>query len=168
MSIFLLQWGLFSFMLGIILSLPLAAVHYQKNRVVAKIIVNYKKLKSAHTDFFMQAFAAGFVYLLEFALKMEFPLWVTAPLIFGIVMNPKILLLEATPFIRAGWFKTVYKILRGISPTSLLLAWGAIAYLCLPIYLTIGLVAVSIICVIVFFYFKNKQEIPIRNSYISK
>jgi hypothetical protein len=157
-NIQLLQWGLFSFMLGIILSLPLAAIHYQKNSLVARIIVNYRKLKSAHIDFFMQAFAAGFVYLLEYALQSEFPLWVVIPLIFGTIMNPTILLLEATPFIRTGWFKVVYKILRAISPSSLLFAWAVIAYQCLPLLMTMGLLLVFLSGLVIFFSLKNKYN----------
>jgi ABC-type sulfate transport system permease component len=60
MNIQLLQWGLFSFMQGLILSLPLAAVYYQNSPQWTKIFINPRKLKSAHLDFFTQAFAIGF------------------------------------------------------------------------------------------------------------
>ncbi|MFK9090655.1 hypothetical protein [Bacillus salipaludis] len=52
MNVQLIQWGLFSFMIGIVLSLALAAVFYQKNSLMTKIFINARKLKSAHLDFF--------------------------------------------------------------------------------------------------------------------
>ena len=147
MNVQLLQWGLFSLMIGIVLSLPLAAVIYQKNSPMAKVFTNARKLKSAHLDFFTQAFAMGFVYLLEFSSKIELPMYVVIPLIFGTIMNPAILLLEAKQFIRAG--VVVYKFLRATSPISLLFAWVAIAFLYLPLFLKISLLAVIVIGLIV-------------------
>lgn len=37
MNIVLLQWGLFSFMIGLALALPLAVIHYQKNSSLKNI-----------------------------------------------------------------------------------------------------------------------------------
>ncbi|MEH7335972.1 hypothetical protein V7161_25420 [Neobacillus drentensis] len=154
----LLQWGLFSFMLGIVLSLPLAAVHYQKNTPMTKLFINTRKLKSAHLDFFMQAFAMGFAYILEFALKTEFSLYVVIPLVFGVIMNPTILLLEATSIIRSGLGRVIYIILRSTSPIALLYAWFAIAFLILPLFLKIALIAVVILGGIVFFTFQRRSK----------
>lgn len=140
MNILLLQWGLFSFMVGLVLSLPLAAVYYQKNSPLTKIFTNPQKLKSAHLDFFTQAFAIGFVYLLEFCTKSEFPHYVILPLVFGTIMNPLILLLESTRMIRAKYGKGVYLLLRTTSPLSLYFAWSAIALNFLPVYLKIVLI----------------------------
>jgi hypothetical protein len=160
MNIQLLQWGLFSFMMGIVLSLPLAAVHYQKNSSTKKVFTNARKLKAAHVDFFTQAFAAGFVYLIEYALKTEFPVYVIIPLVYGTIMNPAILLLEATPIISSGWGRIVYIILRATSPISLLFSWFAIAFQFLPLFLKILLLAVIIIGVYVLGskYLKAKKQ----------
>ncbi|MFD2442477.1 hypothetical protein ACFSO7_00455 [Bacillus sp. CGMCC 1.16607] len=145
MNDLLLQWGLFSFMIGIFLSLPLAAVHYQKDTIMKRIFVNARKLTSAHIDFFMQAFAIGFVYLLELSMETRFHSYIVIPLVFGTIMNPTILLLEATPFIRSGVVKVVYKLLKAISPVSLMFAWIAISLKFLPMYLIILFVSVVIL-----------------------
>jgi hypothetical protein len=137
MNIQLLQWGLFSFMIGLILSLPLAAVHYQRMKLWTKLFTNPRKLKSAHMDFFMQAFALGFVYVLEIVTKEKFPLYVVIPLVFGSICNPLILLFEATPLQRSR----ITKVLRAISPISLIFAWFVIAFSFLPMYLLLLLTA---------------------------
>ncbi|WP_284638118.1 hypothetical protein [Paenibacillus silviterrae] len=144
MTIELLEWGLFSFMLGLVLSLPLAAVHYQDSPKWTKLFTNPRKLKSAHLDFFTQAFAAGFAYLLEIALEIKFPVYVIVPLIFGTIMNPMLLLIEATPLHRSGLGSLIYLLLRATSPVSLLFAWFFIAWNTLPTSL-IYLFAVMII-----------------------
>jgi hypothetical protein len=140
----LLLWGLFSFMIGIVLSLPLAAVIYNKNSTISKFFTNVRKLKSAHLDYFTQAFAMGFAYLLEYSLKMEVSSYVVIPLIYGTMMNPTILLLEATPFIRSGWLRIIYKLLKATSPISLLFSWFVIAFLFLPFFLKILFIAVTV------------------------
>lgn len=157
MNVQLLQWGLFSFMIGVVLSLPLAAVYYQKNSMLTKVFTNARKLKSAHLDFFTQAFAMGFAYVLEFSLKTEFSLYVVIPLVFGSIMNPSILLLEATPFIRSGLGGMVYKLLRATSPISLMFAWFAIAIQFLPMYLTLLLLSVIVIAGLVLIIYLNKE-----------
>lgn len=152
MNIQLLQWGLFSFMIGIVLSLPLAAVFYQKESLARRIFTNARKLKSAHLDYFMQAFAVGIVYLLELATKSQLPLYVVIPLIYGAIMNPTIFLLEATPYIHSGITRLVYQLLKATSPVLLLFAWFAIAFLYLPLLLKMLLLAVVFIGLILFGY----------------
>lgn len=144
MSIQLLQWGLFSFMIGVFLSLPLSAVIYNKHSAMSKIFTNARKLKSAHLDYFTQAFAMGFAYLLELVLKTEFPMYITIPLIYGTITNPSILLLEATPIIRSGFGRNLNKLLRATGPVSLLFSWFAIAFLILPIFLKILLTVIVV------------------------
>ncbi|WP_134687439.1 hypothetical protein [Brevibacillus migulae] len=141
MNIQLLQWGLLSFMIGLILSLPLAAVHYQKNSTIKNFFTNQRKLKSAHLDFFTQAFAAGFVYLLEYSVKTPFPNYIVYPLFFGTIMNPLLLLLESTLLIRSGFFGMIYHLVRATSPLSLLFAWTAIAVTFLPRFMILSLLA---------------------------
>jgi hypothetical protein len=160
MNILLLQWGLFSFMIGIVLSLPLAAVYYQKESLARRIFTNARKLKSAHLDYFMQAFAVGVVYLLELATKSQLPLYVVIPLIYGTIMNPTIFLLEATPYIRSGIMRFVYQFLKATSPALLLFAWFAIAFLYLPLFLKISLLAVVAIGLILYgyHYFQVKKQ----------
>jgi hypothetical protein len=158
MNFQLLQWGLFSFMLGLILSLPLAAVHYQKAGRFTRLFTNVRKLKSAHIDFFLQAVAIGFVYLLEAAVKIEFPIYVVAPLFYGTIGNPLILLLEATPLQRSGVSAIVYKLLLATSPLSLLIAWCLIALLILPGILKLLLLAFVVIGVFAMMKAGNKES----------
>lgn len=132
MNIQLLHWGLLSFMLGLVLSLPLAAVHYQDSPQWTKLFTNPRKLKSAHLDFFTQAFAAAVVFVIEYAQQSAFPSFVAIPLIFGTICNPSLLLIEATPFHRRGWGRAIYLSLRGTSPLALLFAWFYIAWTVLP------------------------------------
>ncbi|PYI51344.1 hypothetical protein [Paenibacillus flagellatus] len=138
MNIQLLYWGLFSLMLGLALSLPLAAVHYQNSPRWTSLFTNPRKLKSAHLDFFTQAFAAAFVYVIEFAVQKAFPAHVVIPLLFGTVCNPLLLLLEATPLHREGLGKPFYRLLKAVSPVSLLLAWLSIAWIVLPASMAVG------------------------------
>lgn len=130
-------------MIGMVLSLPLAAVFYQKSSQMTKVFTNARKLKSSHIDFFMQGFAMGFAFLLEMSLKTEFSLYIVIPLIYGSIMNPTILLLEATPFIHSS-LRFVHLFLRATSPLALLFAWVAIAILFLPLYLNIMLLFVAV------------------------
>ncbi|HZG86330.1 hypothetical protein [Paenibacillus sp.] len=132
MTVQILQWGLFSFMIGLALSLPLAAVHYQNSPKWTRIFTNPRKLKSAHLDFFTQAFAAGFAYVLELALRTPFPSYVVIPLIFGTICNPLLLLIEATPLHRRSFGRLLYLAVRATSPLALLFAWFAIAWKALP------------------------------------
>lgn len=151
MNIMLLQWGLLSFMLGLVLSLPLAAVHYQGSSRWTAIFTNPRKLKSAHLDFFTQAFAAGFVYLIEYALQESLPHYVLIPLVFGTICNPLLLLIEATPLNRQGFGRGLYLLLRATSPLALLFAWFYIAWIAMPTSLLVVLgilVAVGLILVL--------------------
>ncbi|WP_274364081.1 hypothetical protein [Paenibacillus thermotolerans] len=135
MNIQLLQWGLVSFLIGLLVSLPVAAVHYGYGPAAkwTKVFINYRKLLSAHLDFFTQAFAAGFAYLLGAAMNIEFPAYVLIPLIYGMICNPSILLFEATALRKSK----ITKLLRATSPISLYFAWFYIAYLVLPLYMVV-------------------------------
>ncbi|MFC0212416.1 hypothetical protein ACFFK0_08070 [Paenibacillus chartarius] len=156
MNVQILQWGLFSFMLGLILSLPLAAVHYQSSPQWTKIFTNPRKLKSAHLDFFTQAFAAAFVYLLEYAQHAAFPLYIIVPLIFGTVCNPLLLLIEATPIHRRGSGRILYLLLRSVSPVALLFAWASIAWVVLPASLILLLSAFVLAGAILILRYRRK------------
>ncbi|MED3562091.1 hypothetical protein [Bacillus xiapuensis] len=48
MNIHLLEWGLVSFIIGVILSLLMAAIYYDNSPPWAKLFTNPRKLKSAH------------------------------------------------------------------------------------------------------------------------
>ncbi|WP_123039383.1 hypothetical protein [Cohnella candidum] len=157
MNIHLLEWALVSFILGVALSLPLAGVHYDNSNSWAKLFTNPRKLKSAHIDFFMQAFSAGLVYLLEWATKSELPPFIVIPLIFGIICNPIILLLESTSFYRSGFTAMVYRVLQSTSPVGLLFAWIAIAVYFLPLKLMIFISFLLLIGVVVIW--KHRREI---------
>lgn len=135
MNILLLQWGLVSFLMGLLVSLPVAAVHYGYGPAAkwTKVFINYRKLLSAHLDFFTQAFAAGFAYVLGSALNVEFPSYVLVPLIYGTICNPTILLLEATPLRKSK----LTKLFRATSPISLYFAWFYIAFQFLPLYMIV-------------------------------
>jgi hypothetical protein len=134
MTMLLLHGGLVSFMIGILLSLPLAAVHYNQSPSWAGVFANPRKLKSAHLDFFMQAFAAGFAYMLERASGSALPMFVAIPLMYGTIGNPLILLLESIANYRAGLMGVFYRFLRATSPALLMLAWFMIAGKLLPVY----------------------------------
>ncbi|HZG77224.1 MAG TPA: hypothetical protein VEZ72_15340 [Paenibacillus sp.] len=158
MNIHLLQWGLFSFMVGLLLSLPLAAVHYQNSPRWTKIFTNPRKLKSAHLDFFTQAFAATLAFALEFAMQREFPAYVAIPLLFGTVCNPFLLLMEATPLIRRGFGKLLYLALRAASPLSLLFAWFYIAGTALPVSMLLLLASFALAGGLLIVYHNRRQE----------
>lgn len=141
MNIYLLQWGLFIFMIGLVLSLPLAAVHYQHNPKVRKVFIKPAKLRSAHTDYFMQAFSLGLIYLIETAINQELSPLLMVLLIYGTFMNPTILLLEATPFVLSSVGRILYGLFRATSPLSLLIVWFAISTQFLPLWMS-GLIGV--------------------------
>lgn len=134
MNIFLLQWGMFLFMIGLILSLPLASVYYLNHRRSELFFINPQKLKSAHLDYFTQAFSIGFAYLLSFSIGAHIPVYITIPLAFGTFCNPFILLIEATPLYKRGFISTLYKLLKIISPASLYFAWFVLFFKFLPSY----------------------------------
>jgi hypothetical protein len=130
----LLHGGLVSFLIGILLSLPLAAVHYNQSPPWAGVFANPRKLKSAHLDFFMQALAAGFAYTLERASGSALPMFIFIPLLYGTIGNPLILLLESIANYRIGLMGVFYRFLRATSPALLMLAWFMIGGLFLPVY----------------------------------
>lgn len=164
MNIHLLQWGLVSFIIGVILSLPLAAVYYDQSPPWAKIFTNPRKLKSAHLDFFMQAFAAGFVYLIEFATHSKFPLFIVIPLIFGTICNPLILLIEATSLYRSGFTAIFYRLLKSTSPVSLLFAWLAIAAYFLPLILILFLSILLLIGLLIIWNYRRKIMSEVKSA----
>lgn len=136
---------------------------YQKN------IHQSPKLKSAHLDFLMQAFAIGFAYLLEFALKAEIPIYVVVPLIFGSIANPSIFLLEATRITEAGFFALIYKLLKALSPLSLFFAWFFIAFQLLPGFLKLLLIGVVLLgLVLIITFWRNFNESTENNQAIVK
>ena len=157
MTVQFLHWGLFSFMIGLFLSLPLAAVYYQQSPPWTRIFTNPRKLKSAHLDFFMQAFAAALVYVLEFAWKQPFPDYVVIPLLFGTICNPLLLLIEATPLNREGLGRFVYRLLRATSPVSLLFAWSVIAWIIFPLYMSIAFAAVVVVGAVIILSYKRSR-----------
>ncbi|WNQ13093.1 hypothetical protein MJA45_08740 [Paenibacillus aurantius] len=158
MNDLLLQWGLVSFMIGVVLSLPLAAVYYDQSPPWTKIFSNPRKLKSAHLDFFMQAFGAGLVYLLAYAAGFTLPLWIITPMIFGMMGNPLILLLESTALFRVGRMSVFYKMLKGTSPVSLLFAWIMIAGNLLPAMLLVFLSTFVLVGVFIVWRYHSKAR----------
>jgi len=158
MTIHILQWGLFSFMIGLLLSLPLAAVHYQGSPGWTQLFTNPRKLKSAHLDFFTQAFAAGLAYVLEQTLRTPFPDYVVIPLLYGTICNPLILLLEATPLYRSGTGRLLYFLLRGTSPAALLFAWFFIAWRFLPMQLMVALPVIAVLGALVIWSYTRRRR----------
>lgn len=158
MNHLLLEWGLASFMIGIFLSLPLAAVYYDQSPPWAKIFANPRKLKSAHLDFFTQAFAAGFVYLLEYASGSAFPMYVILPLVYGTIGNPLILLLESTAIFKTGATAVWYRVLKATSPVSLLFAWVMIAMLFLPLRVLLFLLVFLLAGIAVVWHFHRNAK----------
>lgn len=134
MNLLLLHGGLVSFLIGILLSLPLAAVHYNQSPSWAAVFANPRKLQSAHLDFFMQALAAAFAYTLERASGSALPLYIVCPLLYGTIGNPLILLMESIANYRIGFIGACYRFLKTTSPALLMLAWLMIAGLLLPVY----------------------------------
>lgn len=134
MSVFLIHWAIFIFMVGLILSLPLAGIYYLNNPRVRLFFTNPGKLKAAHLDFFMQAFSIGLVCLLEFGMNTRVPIYVVIPLAFGAFFNPFIFLLEATPLYKVGIVKVFYTLLKAVSPASLFFAWFVLLFQYLPVY----------------------------------
>lgn len=157
MNSFLLHWAVFIFMAGLLLSLPLGAVYYLKNKQLKDFFTNPRKLKAAHLDYIMQAFSIGLVVMLEITMNIKLPLFMVVPLAFGTFCNPFIFLLEATPLYQAGVSKIIYRILKGLSPASLFFAWFAIMFTCLPAY--ISWLLLGFVVILVFAFAINKQRI---------
>lgn len=132
MNLFLLHWAIFIFIVGLILSLPVAGIYYFHNQLVKKLFTNPRKLRSAHLDYFMQAFSIALVYLLEFGTNTILPMYIVIPLAFGTFFNPFIFLIESTPFYKKGVVMVLYNLLKGISPASLFFAWFALLFQYLP------------------------------------
>jgi len=155
MNIHLLEWALVTFILGVILSLPIAAIYYDNSPPWAKLFTN-PRILSAHIDYLMQALSAGLVYLLEMSTKSELPLFIVIPLIFGMICNPLILLIESTSYYRSGFTRIFYRLLKYTSPVSLLLAWIAIAIYFLPLHLIIFISILVLIGLIIIWNHRSK------------
>jgi hypothetical protein len=160
MNSFLLNWAMFIFMVGLLLSLPLGAVYYLNNPQLKGLFSNPRKLKAAHLDYIMQSFSIGLVIILEILLKVELPVFVVVPLAFGTFCNPFIFLLEATPLYQRGITKTVYKVLKGLSPSALFFAWFAVTFTYLPAYISWLMLGFTLMLVIAFLI--NRNQIKIR------
>jgi hypothetical protein len=132
MSIFLLHWSIYIFMVGLLLALPLGAVYYLKDSPVKQFFSNPRKLKAAHLDYITQAFSIGLVYLLELGMNTALPLYAVIPLAYGTFCNPFIFLLEATPLYKDGFMKHIYRLLKATSPTGLFFAWFMVVFQFLP------------------------------------
>src|SRR5699024_7046231 len=156
MTVFLLQWAVFLFLVGLILSLPLGAIYYLHMPQVKQFFTNPRKLRSAHLDFFMQAFSIGLVSLLEVGMNINIPIYVVTPLAFGTFFNPFIFfLLEATSLFKTNIINIFYNLLKGVSPTSLFFAWFMILILYLPIYFLWLIIGLVIIFLIAFAFYKK-------------
>lgn len=134
MTGFLVQWAIFLFMVGLLLSLPLGAVFYLNNSQVKQFFTNPRKLKAAHLDFILQAFSIGLVCLVELSTAARLPLYAVIPLAFGTFCNPFIFLLEATPLYQKGLTKKLYLGLRAASPTALFFAWFVLVSQLMPAF----------------------------------
>lgn len=135
MHTILLQWGLFGFLIGLVLAVCLVPTNVFGVSGFTRVFTNGAKLKSAHLDFFMMAFALCFVYLLEYATKTALPAFVLYPLIYGSMFNPVLFLWEATPAIAHPLGQKLFPLLMVSSCGSVLFAWGAIGYMLLPAFL---------------------------------
>ncbi|TWT14287.1 hypothetical protein [Planomicrobium sp. CPCC 101079] len=135
MNDFLVQWAIFLFMIGLLLSLPLGAVFYLNNAQVKQFFTNARKLKAAHLDFILQAFSIGLVCLVELSTAAGLPLYAVIPLAFGTFCNPFIFLLEATPLYQKGLTKTLYMGLRAASPSALFFAWFVLVSQLMPAFM---------------------------------
>src|SRR5690625_6942757 len=103
MTLFLIHWAIFLFLVGLILSLPLAAVYYLNHSEVRQFFTNPRKLKGAHLDYFMQAFSIGLIYLLELRMNASVPIYVVIPLAFVTFFNQFIFLFEFTSLFKIGF-----------------------------------------------------------------
>ncbi|WP_047155460.1 hypothetical protein [Aneurinibacillus tyrosinisolvens] len=74
MNILLLQWGLISFVLGIVLSLPLAAVYYQNSPQMGKNIYKSSKAKIGPFRFFHASFSHRICLFIGMGGEIGFPL----------------------------------------------------------------------------------------------
>lgn len=155
-----LQWGLFEFLIGLVLAVTLVPNNVFAVPAFTRVFINGRKLKSSHLDFFMQAFALCLAYLLEYAMKTSFPMFVVIPLVYGSINNPLLFLYEATPMIMHPLGQKIFPIYMMSSCGSVLFAWGAIGYMLLPTYmgwLWMGFVTVCTIIAVRYSIHKGKQ-----------
>lgn len=156
-----LQWGLFGFLIGLVLAVLLVPTNVFGVPGFTRVFINPSKLRSAHLDFFMQAFALCFAFLLEYATKTPFPLFITIPLIYGSINNPLLFLYEATPLIVHPIGQKIFPIYMLSSCGSVLFAWGAIGYMLLPAYMGIlwmALVGVGAVVAVMYSLNRGKLE----------
>src|SRR5699024_11203733 len=116
---------------------------------------NHRNIRSAHLDFFMQAFYIGLVSLLEVGMNINIPIYVVTLLTFGTFLYPFIFLLVATPLFKSNIINIFCQILNGVSPTSLFFAWFMILILYLPIYFLWLIIGLVIIFLIAFAFYKK-------------
>lgn len=160
MHTILLQWGLFGFLIGLVLAVTLVPNNVFAVPGFRRVFINPAKLKSAHLDFFMQAFALCLAYLLEYAMKTSLPMFVVVPLIYGSINNPLLFLFEATPMIMHPLGQKIFPIYMMSSCGSVLFSWGAIGYMLLPSYmgwLWMGFVSVGAFIAVRYSLNKGKQ-----------
>jgi hypothetical protein len=160
MHTILLHWGLFGFLIGLVLAVALVPTNVFQVPGFTRVFVRGAKLKSAHLDFFMMAFALCFAYLLEYATKTSLPSFVLYPLIYGSMFNPVLFIWEATPAYEHPLGQKLFPLLMISSSGSVLFAWGAIGYMLLPSFLGwmwMGIVAVGTIIAVMYSVKKGQQ-----------
>jgi hypothetical protein len=158
MTIFLLHWAIYIFMVGLLLALPLGAVYYLKDSPVKLFFSNPRKLKAAHLDFITQAFSIALVYLIELGTNTALPLYAVIPLAYGTFCNPFIFLMEATPLYKKGLIKHFYRLLKATSPTGLFFAWFVVVFCFLPIIYFWLLMAFALLILAAFILFKKESN----------
>lgn len=159
MTIFLLHWAIFLFLVGLLLSLPLGSIYYIHIPQIRRFFKNPRKLKASHLDYFMQAFSISLIYLLELGMNESVPIYVVIPLAFGTFFNPFIFLLEATPLYKVVVVKDFYFLIKGISPASLFFAWFILLFQYLPAYyswILAGFVIITVIAILT--YPRDKEQ----------
>jgi hypothetical protein len=157
----LLQWGLFAFLVGLVEAVLLVPTNVFGVPGFTRVFINPSKLRSSHLDFFMQAFALCFAFLLEYATKTSFPMFIVIPLIYGSINNPLLFLYEATPLIVHPIGQKLFPIYMLSSCGSVLFAWGAIGYMLLPSimgWLWMALIGTIAVSAIMYSLNKGKQE----------
>lgn len=169
MNMFLIYWAIFLFMIGLILSLPVAGIYYFNIPLVRKFFTNPRKLTSAHLDYFMQAFSISIIFLLEFGMDAAVPTYIVIPLAFGTFFNPTIFLLESTPLYNAGLFKYFYTFVKFVSPASLFFAWFGIFFQYVPTFYTWLFVGVIIVFIaLLLFYIKETKPMAQKKDSSAK
>lgn len=163
MTVALLHWALFMFLLGLALSLPLAATVAVGAPTFRRIFVRPQKLKSAHLDFFMQGFSLGLVYLVESRLPAPLPGWVVALLAYGGIGNPLLFLFESMPLLEHPVGSKVFPLFVISSVGALYVAWTAVGWFALPGWMGavwLGLAALMAVPMLVYARAKGATPAP--------